>query len=477
MAHYEAFPLAEGLSDDVHVYSLTITDSLGFADLTSATAYWERQESVTGDGSESGTLSIDSFPSMSGAVLPGYVAIPYTETDRTQQFSQEIRITSKDSDRLHWIAGGFYSDLNSIWMQYSANPAFTALSEPPSANPLGIIFASNNPYQIRQYAAFADGSFKFTDALKLSAGVRWYRYLSEQFANEWGEDSASLTPLTTPLKTQASNQGINPRVDLSYSPDANLTTYVSASKGFRPGGANTQVPTFCGPSQTSFGPDSAWDYEVGEKARFFDNRLTVNSDFYYIKWTGVQEALLLACGYQYNSNAGNGRSFGPELEINAKLSSKWTVSGSGAYTDAKITQPSAALANYLVGTTNSCQSVNNCTVPILNVPKYTASLAMIYSTTVSQDYRLTARLSDSLVGPSIDESFNFGINLPSYNILNGRIGVSKDKWSATLFVTNITNNIAWMGANNTSFQFNNPGFYRVSTEQPRTFGTQVNYRF
>jgi hypothetical protein len=34
-----------------------------------------------------------------------------------------------------------------------------------------------------------------------------------------------------------------------------------------------------------------------------------------------------------------------------------------------------------------------------------------------------------------------------------------------------------MTANNTSFQFNNPGVVRYSTNQPRTFGTQINYRF
>jgi hypothetical protein len=63
-----------------------------------------------------------------------------------------------------------------------------------------------------------------------------------------------------------------------------------------------------------------WDYEIGEKAKLFDNWLTINSDVYYIKWTGVQQTILQLCGYEYEANAGNGRSFGPEVEINAKLS-------------------------------------------------------------------------------------------------------------------------------------------------------------
>jgi len=99
----------------------------------------------------------------------------------------------------------------------------------------------------------------------------------------------------------------------------------------------------------AFGPDNVWNFEVGEKARAFDSWLTINSDFYYIKWNDVQETLLLACGSQYNANAGSGRSFGPEVEVTAKLSPEWTMSMSASYTDAKITNPSAQFIGNVVG--------------------------------------------------------------------------------------------------------------------------------
>jgi hypothetical protein len=44
-------------------------------------------------------------------------------------------------------------------------------------------------------------------------------------------------------------------------------------------------------------------------------------------------------------------------------------------------------------------------------------------------------------------------------------------------VDNFTNKVAELTANNTSFQFNIPGLIRYTTNQPRTFGTQVNYKF
>jgi hypothetical protein len=113
----------------------------------------------------------------------------------------------------------------------------------------------------------------------------------------------------------------------------------------------------------------------------------------------------------------------------------------------------------------------------MNVPKETASIALVYSTKVLQNYQLTARISDSYVGSSFDEAYFFGFQLPGYSIANARVGLSNDKWSASLFVDNLTNKVAELTANNTSFQFNIPGLVRYTTNQPRTFGTQVNYRF
>ncbi len=53
-AHYEAFPLREGIRDDISIFGLTVKANVGIADLTSATSYFGR----TGDASP-GRLDID----------------------------------------------------------------------------------------------------------------------------------------------------------------------------------------------------------------------------------------------------------------------------------------------------------------------------------------------------------------------------------------------------------------------------------
>ena len=77
----------------------------------------------------------------------------------------------------------------------------------------------------------------------------------------------------------------------------------------------------------------------------------------------------------------------------------------------------------------------------------------------------------------MDEAYYFGIRLPPYSLSNARVGLSRDRWSVSLFVDNLTNKVALLTSNNTSFQFNVPWQIRYATNQPRTFGTQLDYRF
>jgi iron complex outermembrane recepter protein len=476
-AHYEAFPLREGIRDDISIFGLTIKANVGIADLTSATSYFGR----TGVQVQDASTSI--YWTNNGGTP--YVPIPYAERDPSHQISEEIRLTSHDIGGFHWVAGAFYSNLSSVWNEVSNNP----LAATPAV-PDGSFFTSWNSYGVRQTAFFADGSYKFTDQWKLSAGARYYQYKSHQDEFSWGLDGPNPTPPPASVVTTAKNSGANPRVNLEYLPNQDLTLYATVAKGFRPGGANQILPPpseppFCKlPGPLQFSPDSVWNYEVGEKARMFDSWLTINSDFYYIKWNNIQQVFTLTCGYQFYGNAGDARSFGPELEVNAKLSPDWTVSLSGAYTDAKINNPNANYTIYLTtqvtepnGVSHPCQTGSSCTAPVMNVVKDTASVALNYATTVMTDWRVSGRAAYSFVGSSYDVAYYFGYKLPSYSLVNARVGLGRGNWDAALFVDNLTNKVALISANNTSFQFNSPQVVRYSTNQPRTVGIQLDYKF
>ena len=478
-AHFEAFPLREPIVDSIQISGLTINADLGFADLTSATSYWDRNAVQTQDAS----TSIYWTNAQAGGNPPPLVPIPYSEVDPSRQFAQEIRLSSHDEGALHWVAGAFFSALHSVWQEESANPAIVNFGVPS-----GSYFTSYNPYDVIQSALFADGSYALDSHWKIAAGLRLYDYHSAQHEESWGYDAPVAVPGTKSLTT-ANDKGTNPRFNVSYEPTKDLNFYATAAKGFRPGGANqiippSNLPPHCTPGSLDFKPDSVWNYEIGEKARFLDNRVTVNADLYYIKWSGVQQVFTLVCGYQYYNNAGDGRSFGPELEVNAKLTKHLTLAVSGTYTNSEITNPTMAYQQYLSaqvsypnGTTPCLPWPAKCTSPILNIPKETANAVLSYTHEAFTDTVMTARLDASFVGQSTDVAYYYGMTLPSYTIANFRVIADRDKWSGQFFVDNLTNHVALTTANNTSFQFNTPQLVRYATNQPRTYGVQLSYRF
>jgi outer membrane receptor protein involved in Fe transport len=209
-----------------------------------------------------------------------------------------------------------------------------------------------------------------------------------------------------------------------------------------------------------------WSLELGEKARFDDRRFTVNADIYYIKWTDIQQVLSLTCGYPYNTNAGNAKSYGPEVEISGLITTGLTFDLSGAYTQAYISDPSQ----------NALESGLTPGSRILNVPKYTGVAGLTYTAELSDRLNGMLRVGSSLVGPNVDQAA-VRQTLPSYNLIDARAGVSSGPWAAYLFGTNLTNKVAEMTINNTVFAWQTYAITRISTNQPRTIGLDFQYKF
>jgi outer membrane receptor protein involved in Fe transport len=209
-----------------------------------------------------------------------------------------------------------------------------------------------------------------------------------------------------------------------------------------------------------------WSAEIGEKARFADRRITVNADLYYIKWDHIQQVLSLTCGYPYNTNAGNAKSYGPELEVSALLTTGLTLDLSGTFTQAYISDPTAAAA---------ASGINPGT-RVLNVPKYTAVAGLNWMAPINDKLNGMFHIADSLVGPNQDQAA-VRQTLPSYALLDARAGIASGPWSAALFATNLTNKVALQTINNTVFAWQTYAITRVSTNQPRTVGLDFQYKF
>ena len=465
-ARYQPSNANEPISDEFKLYGLTVNYDLSFAQLTSATAYYSRVESQTQDTSE----AIYSLLPLYGATSTQFYASPFSEIDTTRQFSEELRLASTQQGALQWIAGGFFSRFESIFAENNNSvPVVSTVPGQLAVNPTGILYQAHNPYHIKQYAIFGEGTYAFADNWKLTAGARWYKFDSRADEETTGylATSGNATPLLNTFTS--SNTGVNPKVTLSYEHNHDLTVYETIARGFRPGGINQQIPNPpCTLTTETYGPDNIWNYEIGEKAKLLDGRLIVNADVYYIRWSQVQQTVNQACGYPLTENAGTAASYGPELEITAQLLPELTMTFSGTYTHATLTSVNASL-----------QAQNPSFGPgvgLLNVPKYTETTSLTYTKPISDSTKFTARVNNSYVGQSTDIDFAYG-TLSSYDLVGLRFGLIGQKLSCFLFADNLTDKRAQLGINTTGFSYTIPSLIRVATNQPRTIGVDMNYKF
>jgi iron complex outermembrane receptor protein len=515
---YQPLDVKEPYYDSFKLASLTIKYNFGFAELTSATGYWKRFVFQSTDSTEAlqningiaGSAAPTAYPN---GFLPGLL---YIEEDPTTQISEELRLTSTGTGPFQWVGGLYAADLHSGYITYNQSPYITNAynSAGPgvgnintggaAANPDGVIFNDNNPNIMKQSAVFGETSYKITDDLKATLGVRYFKFTVANTSHQCGVGTGTGNETCQIASASGSGDNVLPKLNLSYTPTPDLTLYGTVAKGSRPGGVNLPIPLptlaqiqtnplayNCGvPNQTQlngtpippgtiyvtsqpayFSPDSIWSYEIGEKARFDDRRFTLDADIYYVKWKNIQQVIDLTCGYPYSANAGNALAYGPEVEFSALLVTGLTLGISGAYTKAYINQPNANEATVIAGATPGTDPSR-----IVNVPRYTADLSLEYQTQLSADLNGIFRVSDSIVGPIEDISYARE-TLPSHAFVDARAGVTHGQWGAYLVGTNLTNKIAALTIDNTTFAWQQPTIIRVSTNQPRTIGVDFQYKF
>jgi iron complex outermembrane recepter protein len=456
--HYQPFDLAEPFYDKFDLYHLTIKYDFDTFQIVSATASWDREQFQTQDISEAmqdyiggffGPSADFPFSTADGGLGAGTI----TEVDYSRQVSEELRVASTGDSAFQWLAGGYYSNFHATSHVYSYYDGFAAL------------FGTNNLadnhrlIKVDQYALFGEASYLLPASLKATAGLRYFLYHSDSAVSVSGV-SANGTSATQYGRAQ--NSGVTPKVSLAYIPDTTTTVYGTISKGFRPGGPNQPIPLPCPTAPTQFGPDSVWSYEVGEKKKMLDSRVSINSDIYYENWSNLQQQVAPGCGFKYSTNAGRARVYGAELELSVIPIQGLVVSQSFGYTNATnvSTIPQAGVVSG---------------ERLLDVPEVTATTSVTYKYPLAGSLSVIARLNNNYVDAMQDITFARN-TLPPYDLLGTRFGLEDERWTAMLFVDNLTNKVAYL-SNTGALSANVSSFNRVATNQPRTIGVDLSYRY
>lgn len=494
MAHYQPFDVAEPDTDRIIIFNNTINYDAGPVTITSATAYWKRRSKQQEDASEdfNNVNTGVTYAANNGLPNPGYYGptgsglVYGQENDPSHQLSEEVRVASRGGGKLTWLVGAYYSDFGSTWN-------FAGTSQNPYAYlDLGTFDRATTPHwfdvysptTLKQYAVFGDATYAFTPQLKANVGLRYYsyNYRYSSSISGWGSGLGAATPSDSGLIKQHAD-GVNPKFNLSYERSSDFMLYGTVAKGFRPGGGDAKYPT-TGPYwsavfapynytngawPTQYKPDSVWSYEIGEKLRLFDRRLTINSSVYYEDWQNIQLEALPG-DWQLNINGNYAHIWGTEVEIRARLGSGFTLSGSASYTHARVSS----------GPHWQIPPVDR----LSDVTPWTGSTVLSYETRLSDHLHFTALVENAYVGQRYSLAFAYGyttngvyILLPAYDLVNARAGIKAgDRWKVELFVNNLTNKHAQLES---LFQETLPSaaFNRIVTNQPRTMGVDLSFKY
>ena len=260
---------------------------------------------------------------------------------KSDQYSQEIKWTGTVGDRFNYTAGAFY-------LYEKNDDDFGAVAN------LGILFgAPAIPFPLadettindtHSSAVYAQGDYKFTDALTLTVGGR---FTHEKKSLE-AEPSAAPTLGFTTAEIQAAGfataltaNEFTPRVALQYKVDPDLMLYTSATRGFQGGGWNGLA--FSAATFNNFAPETVWSYEAGARSEWLDHRLRVNVNAFYEDVKSYQLLSDLA-GSFVTENAADFDAYGLETEIAYRPIDPLTLSFNIGLMEAEYYHPSPAVA-------------------------------------------------------------------------------------------------------------------------------------
>ena len=337
------------------------------------------------------------------------------------KYTQELRL-SNNSDIFKWVAG-IYADKEEI-------DETSSYIYPTTASPFDPKRDGNS------LGAFIHTDYAINDKFSFISGARYDK------VNREYEQSGT--------KLDLSESEISPKVSLKYQHNQNNMYYATISKGFRAGGYSPRAPQGY---PKKFKKETLWNYEIGAKNSFFDNRVIVNSSIFYMDIDDKQARIYPIAGVKqsYVNNAAKATSKGFEVGFNAMLSDSLKLFGAYGYTNSTFKQYNDGRVDYSGKKTTFA-------------PEYNYNIGIQYRD--EQGYFAKADLNG--YGKTYFDNANQYSRDP-YNLVNAKIGYEADNYDIYLYGKNIFDKEyptvgAWGGGG-------------VLYSKPREIGVQLAYRF
>ncbi len=198
------------------------------------------------------------------------------------QVSQEFQL-AYDSGPLQAIAGLYYLQENITSHQEAyaddlVDLSFLRAVAPflPTPIPEFLIGPSDFPTFLRtvdddlqtdSYAAYVNASYSITEALRISAGIRFTREEKDYFRTTSTFSSSPILNSVAPFVFERADswEDVSPMASIDYQIDPETMVYFRVAKGFKSGGFNGRANT-AGEAST-YEPEKVLSYEAGLKTR------------------------------------------------------------------------------------------------------------------------------------------------------------------------------------------------------------------
>ncbi len=480
-----------------------IDQQVGDYTLTSVTAYrkWDQSDNNDADQSLLNVLDLNRG------------------TNKLNQFSQELRLTSPADRFISFVAGAFYYNSTnsnlvdqrgkfSVALARAGAAGVTAAGQPPAAlggRELAI------RVKVRDLAAFGQATINFTPEFRAILGARYTntqvgaaldRHLVPGGSASYNALLGSaFAPITYDLSTTDDN--FSWRVGLQYQPSRNHNVYATVSRGYKGPGFDTQVDFTLQTGKTSLqsalvNPELATNYEIGYKASVLNRMIDFSIAAYITDFENFQAQIFevppgAVLGSYRIRNAGLLRSKGAEFELNLRPSAGLTVGFGVAYNDTKYVRFLGAACPRLGSTVTAPNNGTNCGsaassfdasgLRAPNAPRWTISANLRYDQPIIEGVDGFVQMNGYLRSDNYFSTYPVNIPNPTqqdgYMIVNGSIGLSfaDRRLTASVFAKNlfgehfVTNifDLPFGGAGDLG-QF-------TTRDADRTIGVQLGARF
>ena len=359
-----------------------------------------------------------------------YDLITAKEDIKDRQFTQEFRFASPEvSGPLKWL-GGLYlykkHQDHTLDLNYGQGAADMGMV------PMAMTNAADSDIKTYGYAVFGQATYTLFDKLDLTAGLRYeYEKNKLDYASDYLAGGMVVPGMSSDIRGRKHDDVFLPKAQIAYRWTPDFMTYAGVSRGYRSGGFNT---SFLDVSDLAFDPEYSWNYEVGFKSSWFNNRVNFNTSLFYIDLSDQQVTQVLPTANTVIRNAGKSRSMGFEVEASALITEGLLFEGSFGYTDAKYRRYSDKVSGM--------DYAGNRT-PL--APEYTYNLALQYSLPLLESFDFFHK-EDSLTWITRAELQGVGkfywndantLKQDPYELVNLRTGLETDNYSITFWAKNV----------------------------------------